>query len=148
MLVNIKNTVYNRTSLKAIILMRGSLKFKYKSVKILNLQINIQDLIKQKGSAIYMKIDKEELLHIANLADLNLKEEEIDNYLNNLQDILNFTDVISKAPIDELEVTIGENTSSNVFRKDEIKTFDNHEGLMKNAPDQERGMFKIPKVIQ
>lgn len=128
--------------------MRGSLKFKYKSVKILNLQINIQDLIKQKGSAIYMKIDKEELLHIANLADLNLKEEEIDNYLNNLQDILNFTDVISKAPIDELEVTIGENTSSNVFRKDEIKTFDNHEGLMKNAPDQERGMFKIPKVIQ
>lgn len=37
-----------------------------------------------------MKVSKEELLHIANLASLNLKEEEIDTYLLHLQDILNF----------------------------------------------------------
>ena len=35
-------------------------------------------------------VSKEELLHIAKLANLNIKAEELDNYLNNLKDILNF----------------------------------------------------------
>ena len=95
-----------------------------------------------------MNVNKEELLHIAKLADLNLKDDEINSYLTNLQEILNFAEVINKAPIEGLKETIGENTNSNVFRKDEVKAFDNHIGLMQNAPDQERGMFKIPKVIQ
>ena len=94
-----------------------------------------------------MKVSKEELLHIAKLANLNLKDDEIENYLNNLQDILNFADVVNKAPIEGLEETIGANENFNVFRKDEIKEFDNHESLLQNAPEQERGMFKIPKVI-
>lgn len=95
-----------------------------------------------------MKVSKEELLHIANLADLNLKENEIDNYLANLQDILNFAEVVNKAPSDGLEETTLSNENTNVFRKDEVKTFENHEGLLENAPEKERGMFKIPKVIQ
>ena len=35
-----------------------------------------------------MQVSKEELLHIAKLANLNLKDDELDNYLANLQDIL------------------------------------------------------------
>lgn len=95
-----------------------------------------------------MKVSKEELLHIAKLADLNLKDEEVDNYLENLQNILKFAEVVNKAPAEGLEETIGANESCNVFRKDEVKIFENHDGLLQNAPEQERGMFKIPKVIQ
>lgn len=94
-----------------------------------------------------MKVSKEELMHIANLADLNLKDDEVENYLNNLQDILNFADVVNKAPTEGLDETIGANENCNVFRKDKIKIFENHEGLLQNAPEQERGMFKIPKVL-
>ena len=94
-----------------------------------------------------MEVSKEELLHIAKLADLNLKDEEIDNYLANLQDILNFAEVVNSAPTEGLEETIGANENCNVFRKDEVKVFENHEGLMQNAPEKERDMFKIPKVL-
>lgn len=94
-----------------------------------------------------MQVSKEELLHIANLADINLKEEEIDKYLLNLQDILNFSNIVSKAPVEGLSETIGVNNKSNIFRKDEIQVFDNNEALLQNAPEQERNMFKIPKVI-
>lgn len=93
-------------------------------------------------------VSKEELLHIANLASLNIKEEEIDSYLANLQDILNFANIVNKAPIQGLEETIGANDSSNVFRKDEIKEFKDKDLLLSNAPEKERNMFKIPKVIQ
>lgn len=94
-----------------------------------------------------MKVSKEELLHIADLADLNIKEDEIDNYLENLQDILNFAEVINNASTEGLEETIGANENCNVFRKDEVKEFDNKEGLMQNAPEKERNMYKIPKVL-
>lgn len=93
------------------------------------------------------KVSKEELLHIANLADLNIPDDEIDKYLKNLDDILNYVEVIQKAPIDDLNETFMANESANVFRKDEVIEFDNKEGIMKNAPELENNMFKIPKVI-
>ena len=82
------------------------------------------------------------------MARLELKEEEIDNYLENLQDILTFAEQVNNAPTDGLDETIGANDNYNVFRKDEIVEFEDKELLLQNAPSQERGMFKIPKVIQ
>ena len=95
-----------------------------------------------------MQVSKEEILHIAKLANLNLNEEEITKYQESLQEILNFANIVNNAPTEGLEETIGANQNVNVFRKDEIKHFENRDLLLQNAPDQERGMFKIPKVIQ
>lgn len=94
-----------------------------------------------------MQISKEEILRIANLAQLELKEEEIEEYMLHLQDILNFANIVNNAPVDGLNITIGTNEAKNIFRKDEIKRFDNIEGLLENAPEQKQHMFKIPKVI-
>ena len=68
-----------------------------------------------------MKVSREELLHIANLSSLNLKG---------------------------LSEAVGVENKYNVFRKDEVKNFEDKEALMANAPEKERNMFKIPKVIQ
>ena len=94
-----------------------------------------------------MKVTREELLHIAKLADLKIDDTEIEKYLLNLQDILNFANIVNDAPVDNLEETIGSNDSYNVFRKDEIKEFDNRDGLLSNAPELEQDMFKVPKVM-
>ena len=94
-----------------------------------------------------MKVTREELLHIANLANLKLEEEEIDKYLLNLQDILNYANIVNDAPVQGLKETIGSNNSYNVFRKDEIIEFEDKEALLQNAPEKEQNMFKIPKVI-
>ena len=94
-----------------------------------------------------MKVSKEEILHIAKLADLEIKDEEIEKYALNLQDILDFAEVVNNAPVDGLDVTVGANEKKNVFRKDEIKVFEDNEALLQNAPEKEQNMFKIPKVI-
>ena len=94
-----------------------------------------------------MQVSKEELLHIANLPQLNLDESEIDNYLMNLQEILNFANTINKAPVDDLDITVGANEAKNVFRKDEVKVFEDNKALLQNAVSKELNMFKIPKVI-
>lgn len=94
-----------------------------------------------------MKVSREEILHIADLADLNIEEEKIDTYLLNLQDILNFANIVSKENVDDLDITIGSSEAKNVFRKDEVKVFEDTESLMANAPEKDQNMFKIPKVI-
>lgn len=94
-----------------------------------------------------MQVSKEEILHIANLAHLNLEENEIDNYLMNLQEILNFANIVNNAPVENLDITIGANEAKNVFRKDEVKIFEDNESLLQNASQKEQNMFKIPKVL-
>ena len=94
-----------------------------------------------------MEISKEEILHIAKLADLKLNENEIDKYILNLQDILNFANVVNNAPIEGLGETFGATENYNVFRKDEVVNFENRDELLKNAPSKDEGMFQIPKVI-
>ena len=94
-----------------------------------------------------MKISREEILHIAKLADLELEENEIEKYMLHLQDILNFANIVNNAPVDGLDVTIGANEKKNVFRKDEIKIFEDNGALLQNAPTKEQNMFKIPKVL-
>ena len=94
-----------------------------------------------------MEVSKEEILHIAKLANLKIKDEEISEYIKNLQDILNFANTVNNAPIEGLDTTIGAIDNFNVFRKDEIKVFEDNKALLQNAPEQEGNMFRIPKVI-
>ncbi len=94
-----------------------------------------------------MQVSKKEILHIANLAQLNIEESKIDDYLTNLQEILNFANIVNNAPVEGLDVTIGANESKNIFRKDEIHVFEDNESLLQNAVSKERNMFKLPKVI-
>ena len=95
-----------------------------------------------------MQVSKEELLHIVKLADLEINENEIENYLANLEDILNFANVVNNAPVEGLNITIGANETKNVFRKDEVKVFKDNDSLLQNAPDESQHMFRIPKVIE
>ena len=94
-----------------------------------------------------MAVSKEEILHIAKLADLKIEENEIEEYAKNLEDILDFMKVLDSVDTDNLEESIGTLNNVNVFRKDEIKEFEDKEALLQNAPEQEGNMFKIPKVI-
>lgn len=94
-----------------------------------------------------MSISKEEIIHIAKLANLNLSEEEIEKYNEDMKEILDFAKMINNVNTDGMSETIGANNKNNVFRKDEIHAFDNKELLLKNAPSQDEGMFRIPKVI-
>ena len=93
-----------------------------------------------------MKISREEIIHIAKLANLNLTDAEIDKYTNDMEDILNFANTVNNVDTNGVDETIGTD-SYNVFRKDEIVESIDRETLLQNAPSQDEGMFRIPKVI-
>lgn len=95
-----------------------------------------------------MSVSEKELLHIADLSSLELKEEEIQDYLENFQEIIDFSNVIKNAPVEDLDITIGINESKNRFRKDEVKEFDDTEALLANGQGIQQNMYKLPKVVQ
>lgn len=94
-----------------------------------------------------MAISKEEVIHIAKLAYLNLSEEEIKKYTGDMQEILEFANMINNVNTEGMNETIGANENANVLRKDEVIKFEQEELLLSNAPSQDEGMFRIPKVI-
>ncbi len=94
-----------------------------------------------------MQVEKEDVLHIAKLASLKLKEEEIEEYRKNLQDILNFANIVNGVNTENISETIGSTSNVNVFREDEVKAFEDEAALLQNAPEKQNNMFSIPKVI-
>ena len=94
-----------------------------------------------------MQVEKQEILHIAKLACLNIKEEEIEEYRKNLQDILNFAEVVNSVNTEKINETIGSTSNINVFREDVIEEFKDKDLLLQNAPEKENNMFVIPKVL-
>ena len=94
-----------------------------------------------------MQVEKEDVLHIAKLACLKLKEEEIEEYRKNLQDILNFANIVNGVNTENISETIGSTSNVNVFREDEVKTFEDEAALLQNAPEKQNNMVSIPKVI-
>lgn len=94
-----------------------------------------------------MQVSKEEIIHMAKLASLNLSQDEIEKYTNDMVDILNFANTVNNIDTEGINENDALNENYNVFRKDEVKQFEDKDLLLKNAPSKDLGMFKIPKVI-
>lgn len=94
-----------------------------------------------------MQVKKEDVLHIAKLANLNIKENEIEEYRKNLQEILNFANIVNSVNTDNISETFENTSNVNVFREDKIIEFEDEELLTENAPEKQNNMFNIPKVI-
>lgn len=94
-----------------------------------------------------MQISKEEIRHIANLSMLNLTEEEVEKYTQDMQEILNFAETINNADTEGTGETMGALEIYNVLRKDEVRESMDRDLLLQNAPDQDVGMFKVPPVV-
>ena len=92
-------------------------------------------------------ISREEIIHIAKLAMLDLSEQEIDNYTKDMQEILGYAEMINNLDTSNIDETIAATEQKNVFRKDEVVEFKSREDLLQNAPSQDEGMFRIPKVL-
>ncbi len=93
------------------------------------------------------QITRDEIVHIEKLAMLNLSEQEIDNYTKDMQEILNYAEIINNIDTSNTDETIATTEQFNKFRKDEVIPSKTRENLLQNAPSQVEGMFQIPNVI-
>ncbi len=94
-----------------------------------------------------MRISKEEVVHVAKLARLNLDEEAIEIYTRQLGDILTYMDTLNRVDTKDVPPTSHAIFINNAFREDEVKASVPVERVLANAPQSEDGSFVVPKVI-
>lgn len=93
------------------------------------------------------KITKEEVAKVAHLARLELNEDEINNHAEQLEKILEYIKQLEKIDTDNIPCTTRAIEVTNVFRKDEKKSYENTDELLDLAPSREDKFFKVPKII-
>lgn len=93
-------------------------------------------------------IKEDKVKHIADLAKLNIKDEEMAKYQIQLTDILSEIDKILKVDIKEEEIMISPSTNQNVFDEDKIEQHLSKEDMFKNAKRVKGDYIIVPKVIE
>lgn len=95
-----------------------------------------------------MSISIQDVEHVANLARLDLTEEEKQQFTNQLSAILQYADKLKQLNTDDVEPTSHVMKIMNVMREDEVRPSLSIEDVMKNAPDEEDGQFRVPAVLE
>lgn len=84
--------------------------------------------------------------HVANLARLELDEDEKLRLVKQMGDILNYVEQMNEVDTTGVEPMSHAIVITNVMRDDVVVSEISKEELMKNAPEKEDGFFKVPKI--
>jgi aspartyl-tRNA(Asn)/glutamyl-tRNA(Gln) amidotransferase subunit C len=91
-----------------------------------------------------MAISRDEVLHVARLARLELTEEEIGRFTEQLSAILEAVAKVAELDLADVEPTAHPLDVVNVWAADESRPSIPVEDALANAPDREAGFFKVP----
>ena len=95
-----------------------------------------------------MKISRKEVEHVAVLARLALKEEELDQLTGQMDQILAYVDKLNELNTDNIVPTAHAVPVENAFRDDVVKDSIGIKKALQNAPDPANDCFRVPKVIE
>jgi aspartyl-tRNA(Asn)/glutamyl-tRNA(Gln) amidotransferase subunit C len=94
-----------------------------------------------------MKITKEEVLYVANLARLEISAAEIEKLTVQIGEILDYVDQLNQVDTTGVSGTAHAVPLTNAFREDAVRPQLAREEALANAPHQEEGGFAVPRVI-
>ena len=97
--------------------------------------------------SIVAKITKEDVKQLANVSQIAMTDEEAENYVTEMQSIVDFATMLQELNTDDVEPTIHILQETNVLRPDEPKRLLTQEEALKNAPEAKDGYFKVPAIL-
>jgi len=98
-----------------------------------------------------MALTEKDVRYVAELAHLELSDEEIRRFLPQLDSILQYMEKLNQLdtaqvdPMAQVAVTAVQNPS---LRQDLTEACFSNEEALSNAPEQGAGSFKVPRVIE
>jgi len=95
-----------------------------------------------------MKISTNEVKHVANLARLNLDEQELETITTQLDTILSYVAKLDELDTDGVPTTTHAAKITNAFRDDVVIESLSQEDALINSPQQNDNFFVVPRVIK
>ena len=96
-----------------------------------------------------MKLDKKQIEHIAALARLELTPEELLKYGSQLSRVLDYIDQLQEVDVEGVEPTAQVTGLKNIFREDEIESWNRAEidNALDQAPELSGRQIKVKRVL-
>ena len=98
-----------------------------------------------------MPIDQSDIEKVAQLAHLELDEEELRTFGPQITEIINYIEQLNELDTANVEPAIGgltpEGASTNSSRPDEVTGSLGQKAALEEAPDAAHGHFRVPKVL-
>ncbi len=95
-----------------------------------------------------MSVSEKDVKYIANLAKLQLTEEETVSFAGDMSKILQYMEMLNELDTTNIEPLEHVIELDSRFRKDVALPPLSHEDALKNAPDADSDYFRVPKVIE
>ena len=92
--------------------------------------------------------NKIDVAYVAQLARLELTDEEKARLAGQLESVLEYVDQLRKLNVEAIEPTAHAIPQVNVFRKDESRPGMTLDQALKNAPQRMNDLFVVPKVVE
>lgn len=92
-------------------------------------------------------IDLEQVRKVANLARLELTPEEEEQFLPQLNSILDYFQQLSELDTQKVPPTTRAIDVSNVTRPDQLQPYPERDALLAEAPEQDGDFFKVPQIL-
>jgi aspartyl-tRNA(Asn)/glutamyl-tRNA(Gln) amidotransferase subunit C len=89
-------------------------------------------------------IDREQVLHVARLARLQLSDDEVERFARELSDVLGHIETIEQLELDDVAPTSHVIDVTNALRPDEPRPSLPREVALEAAPDVAAGGFRVP----
>ncbi|HET7059999.1 MAG TPA: Asp-tRNA(Asn)/Glu-tRNA(Gln) amidotransferase subunit GatC [Candidatus Saccharimonadales bacterium] len=94
------------------------------------------------------KLSREDILKLARLARLDLTEDEIEEFREDLSAILEYVKQLQTVEVDGLEPTNQVTGLTDVTRKDEVRDYGYRPAdLLKNVPDTKDNQIKVKRML-
>ena len=94
-----------------------------------------------------MKITKEDIIYVANLARLEIDDASIDTFADQIGKILEYVDTLNRVNTEGVPPTSHAIFLTNAFREDIETEHLDRESALRNAPEKVDGSFLVPKVV-
>jgi len=95
-----------------------------------------------------MKLTGREVALVASLARLEMSEREMEAFTGQLNAILEFMDKLNQLETKDILPTAHVLPLKNVFREDMVQPGLQRQEALQNAPEAEKGMFRVPRVME
>lgn len=95
-----------------------------------------------------MSLDKTTVRAIAELARIEVPDEELDHLAGELSNIMDFIEQLSEVNTDGVAPMTSVAAMTLPMRKDEITDGGQADAVLANAPDAADGFFTVPKVVE
>lgn len=93
------------------------------------------------------RITRDDVLHVAELAKLELSATEADKFTEQLEKIFDLVDTLAEVDTEGVQPTYSVTEMRTVLREDVADNAHQLEALLQNAPEHQETFIKVPAIL-